>query len=237
MITETGTVAGQSGQTIVKIEPASPEVVYVPAYNPSVVYGAWSYPAYPPTYWPPYPAYYPRRRTGHRLRVGCRPGGSRRDFRQLQLGGGDVNINVNKAANIDRNFDRTKTQNGKWQHDASHRKGVAYRDNASREKFGRNVAGADGRNDYRGRGDAGGRQGAADRGSAGDRAGVSDRAGNRGGNAREIAAGNAREIAAGNVQETVRGTAQGTAAGRLTGLALLAIEVARGAAQGATEAR
>jgi hypothetical protein len=33
------------GQTVVKIEPANPEVIYVPAYNPTVVYGAWSYPA------------------------------------------------------------------------------------------------------------------------------------------------------------------------------------------------
>ncbi|MBI5589222.1 MAG: DUF3300 domain-containing protein [Deltaproteobacteria bacterium] len=35
------------------IEPASPEVVYVPAYNPTVVYGAWWYPAYPPYYYYP----------------------------------------------------------------------------------------------------------------------------------------------------------------------------------------
>ena len=34
-------------QTIV-IQPAQPEVVYVPQYNPTVVYGAWPYPAYPP---------------------------------------------------------------------------------------------------------------------------------------------------------------------------------------------
>jgi hypothetical protein len=29
--------------------------VYVPVYNPTVVYGAWPYPAYPPYYWPPPP--------------------------------------------------------------------------------------------------------------------------------------------------------------------------------------
>src|SRR5215813_26456 len=40
-------------QTIIKIEPANPQVVYVPSYNPTVVYGAWPYPAYPPYY--PYP--------------------------------------------------------------------------------------------------------------------------------------------------------------------------------------
>jgi len=35
-------------ETII-IEPASTQVVYVPTYNPTVVYGAWPYPAYPPT--------------------------------------------------------------------------------------------------------------------------------------------------------------------------------------------
>ncbi len=44
-------------QTIT-IQPADPQVVYVPAYNPSVVYGSWPYPSYPPVYYPP-PAYYP----------------------------------------------------------------------------------------------------------------------------------------------------------------------------------
>ncbi|HMF50189.1 MAG TPA: DUF3300 domain-containing protein, partial [Candidatus Saccharimonadales bacterium] len=40
-------------QKIIRIEPASPQVIYVPAYNPTVVYGAWPYPAYPPYYYPP----------------------------------------------------------------------------------------------------------------------------------------------------------------------------------------
>ena len=39
---------------VIIIEPANPQVVYVPTYNPTVVYGAWPYPAYPPTpYYPP----------------------------------------------------------------------------------------------------------------------------------------------------------------------------------------
>ncbi len=37
---------------IIIIQPANPEVVYVPVYNPTVVYGPWPYPAYPP-----YPVY------------------------------------------------------------------------------------------------------------------------------------------------------------------------------------
>jgi len=36
----------QETQTII-IEPANPQVVYVPTYNPTVVYGAWPDPAYP----------------------------------------------------------------------------------------------------------------------------------------------------------------------------------------------
>jgi hypothetical protein len=49
----------QTQQTVIRIEPAQPDVVYVPAYNPAVVYGAWPYPAYPPYYYPPAPYYYP----------------------------------------------------------------------------------------------------------------------------------------------------------------------------------
>ena len=38
------------------IEPAKPEVIYVPVYDPRVVYGHWRWHAYPPVYWH-YPAY------------------------------------------------------------------------------------------------------------------------------------------------------------------------------------
>jgi hypothetical protein len=43
---------------VIVIEPAQPQVVYVPMYNPTVVYGAWPYPSYPPYYIPPPPGYY-----------------------------------------------------------------------------------------------------------------------------------------------------------------------------------
>lgn len=47
------TVSGGNGDPII-IEPANPQMVYVPTYNPAVVYGAWPYPAYPPVaYYPP----------------------------------------------------------------------------------------------------------------------------------------------------------------------------------------
>ncbi len=37
-----------AASTIITIEPTNPQVVYVPTYNPTVVYGAWPYSAYPP---------------------------------------------------------------------------------------------------------------------------------------------------------------------------------------------
>src|SRR5712691_6488911 len=54
--TEQATVY-QQGEALA-IEPASPQVVYVPYYDPRVAYGAWWWPAYPPVYWAPWPGYY-----------------------------------------------------------------------------------------------------------------------------------------------------------------------------------
>jgi hypothetical protein len=45
---------------VVTIEPANPNVVYVPTYQPTQVYGGWPYPATPPVYFPPSPYFYPR---------------------------------------------------------------------------------------------------------------------------------------------------------------------------------
>ena len=50
---ETKTV---ESKTVIVVEQANPQVVYVPSYNPTVVYGAPVYP-YPPIYYPP-PGYY-----------------------------------------------------------------------------------------------------------------------------------------------------------------------------------
>ncbi len=139
-------------QTIVRIEPAQADVIYVPAYNPTVVYAGWSYPTYPPYYWPPYPAYYPGGAlvSGFAWGVGFAAAGAM--FGNCNWGGGDVDIDVNKATNIDRSFNRTNVEGGgKWKHDSSHRQGVAYRDNATRQKHSKDGAGADRRNDYRGR--------------------------------------------------------------------------------------
>ncbi|MEX3975848.1 DUF3300 domain-containing protein [Paraburkholderia caribensis] len=186
VIVEPAPAGGQT--TIVRVEPANPEVIYVPAYNPTVVYGGWSYPAYPPYYWPPYPAYYPGAAlaTGFAWGIGLAAAGAIFSDCNSCWNGGDVHVDHHKAQNIDRNVDRSKVQGqgDRWQHDASHRKGVAYRDNATRDKFAGQVSGADRRAQYRGRtSDAGTRPGATDRAGAGNRATTADRSptANRGG--------------------------------------------------------
>ncbi|SDI34171.1 DUF3300 domain-containing protein [Paraburkholderia phenazinium] len=38
----------------ITIEPAMPDVVYVPVYDPELIYGVWPYPGFPPYYFPGY---------------------------------------------------------------------------------------------------------------------------------------------------------------------------------------
>ena len=51
---QTVTTQGSGSNETIVIQPANPQVVYVPTYNPTAVYGGWPYPAYPPyAYYPP----------------------------------------------------------------------------------------------------------------------------------------------------------------------------------------
>jgi hypothetical protein len=43
------------GKQVIAMESTNPDTVYVPYYDPAVVYGTWPYPDYPPYYWPPPP--------------------------------------------------------------------------------------------------------------------------------------------------------------------------------------
>lgn len=40
------------------LEPPSPEVVYLPYYDPNVAYGRWWWPSYQPVWWRPWPGYH-----------------------------------------------------------------------------------------------------------------------------------------------------------------------------------
>ena len=95
----------QNNTTIIKIEPANPEVVYVPTYNPTVVYGAWPYPAYPPYYW--YPPGYAYGGALLGFTAGVIIGGAL--WGNCNWGGGNVNIDVNRYNNFNRTNISTAT--------------------------------------------------------------------------------------------------------------------------------
>lgn len=156
-------------QTIIKVEPADPQVIYVPSYNPTVVYGTWAYPAYPPVYIPPPPGYYygSALATGFAFGVGVAAAGA--IFGDCNWHGGDVDIDINRATNIDRSFNSARVENNKWQHNPEHRKGVSYRDQATAQKYNRGQsANAQARESFRGRSETG-RQAAERTGSAQNR--------------------------------------------------------------------
>jgi hypothetical protein len=189
-------------EKIIKIEPANPQVIYVPTYNPTVVYGAWPYPAYPPYYYYP-PGYVASSAFWFAAGVGMSAAWGYA-WGNCNWGGGDVNINNSRHTNINNNIDRGKYAKqqpsggqGRFQHDAAHRKGVSYRDQGTAQKF--NKAGTNdaikSREQFRGRADQGrqdlARGGPGDRGGAGGAGGVGDRGGpgDRGGASKGAGAG------------------------------------------------
>jgi hypothetical protein len=134
---------GDRPETVIVIEPAIPRSSTCPSITRRS-YGARPYPV--PT----------RLLLSARLRWGAfvagvasaRPGYA---WGNRNWHGGDVDIDVNRNANLNRNINRGNTRGtcrrgdrdrrpGKWQHDASHRKGVGYRDQATAQKFDRGTA-------------------------------------------------------------------------------------------------
>lgn len=117
-------------ETII-IEPARPEIIYVPYYDPYYVYGPWWYPSYLPYYWGPH---------GVRLSIGVSfwPGvyfgfvfGSWSHFDWHHH---HIYINSNNRPRFVRN--NWYRSSGRWQHAPRHRRGVAYRDKHTARKYG-----------------------------------------------------------------------------------------------------
>jgi hypothetical protein len=177
-------------ETII-IQSPSPEVIYVPAYNPTVVYGAWAYPAYPP--YPYYPPGYGMAAATFGFMAGVAVGSSGCCWGNCDWHGGDVDIDIDRNNNFTRNnynrekatqYQKQRGQQGgrqQWQHNPQNRKGAAYRDNATAQKFNRGTSSdaARSREAYRGRAEQG-RQDLG-KGGADQFRGGSDRASSRGG--------------------------------------------------------
>src|SRR5882672_1171854 len=160
-------------QTII-IESPDPEVVYVPTYNTSTVYGAWGYPYYPPySYYPPGYAYGAAFWgftagviVGGAIWGNCNWGGNDVDIdinRQNNFNKNEINANRNNSGNRTGNNSGNRTGNNSagskqnWQHNSEHRKGVGYKDSATQQKFGKGSSqqAMQSREQYRGRAEQG----------------------------------------------------------------------------------
>jgi len=121
----------------IRIEPAVRQVVYVPVYDPLYVYGPWWYPAYPPYYW-----YYPPGViiTGGFISFGPRffIGIDLFAWSWFDWHNHYIYIDVHRARRFHRFPNRHYSDRRfSWRHDPVHRRGVAYRDRRTSERFGK----------------------------------------------------------------------------------------------------
>lgn len=118
------TVQRTGPRQIIAIEPVDPNVIYVPYYQPAVVYGDWPYVDYPP-YFFPYWGYYPDGVLAGGIWFGA-------GFALAYWGGRYYWGGRCNWANNNLYF-----RNGqRWQHRPEHRRGVAYSNASIQRQFG-----------------------------------------------------------------------------------------------------
>jgi hypothetical protein len=109
----------RQGQSFV-IELANPELIYVPYYNPTVIYGTWWWPTFQPVYWASWPGYH------------VRPG-----------------LNYNPP-HVRAQTEITRVTSNVWQHNPVHRRDVPYRHASLGQPSGHTNAASEVRRDFRG---------------------------------------------------------------------------------------
>jgi uncharacterized protein DUF3300 len=123
---------------IIVIRPARPEYIYVPYYDPLVVYGPWWWADYRPVYWAPWPGYV-RPRPSYAFwwgrPIGVSVGFFFGDFdwygRQVRIAyANSYYYRQPRFANSYYAGDRSR-----WYHDSFHRRGVDYRNTTVRQRF------------------------------------------------------------------------------------------------------
>jgi len=121
-----------SQEDSIVIEPAAPDTVYVPVYNPAIAYGTWAYPDFPPYYFPDFFA---------GMAVGAFGfgwfgfgidvplwGWSRWDWAHR-----DIYVIPGRFGSRSRQDPHIAP--APWRHDPAHRAGVPYRDPDTRNHF------------------------------------------------------------------------------------------------------
>ena len=154
---QTVTNTTDAGQPVIEIQPANPQVMYLPNYDPAYIWG-------PPLYYPYASWYYPGGYFGFGMGIqigaffgggwggwggwGWRPG----------WGNHSVIVNNNFIHRYNFNSGRGGSLSGRssWSHDASHRQGVPYSNSGMSSRYGGGVRqslqsrGAGGQYQYRG---------------------------------------------------------------------------------------
>ena len=134
------TVVDEGGA--VEIQPANPQVIYVPVYDPAVIYGPWWWPVAPYYWYPPGYVIAPGPVIYFGFGVVLGPwiwGGC--DWKHRT-----VVVDVPRY----NSFNHTRIASPQWTHDVDHRRGVPYRDDATRQRYGRALPGVEARRDFRG---------------------------------------------------------------------------------------
>ena len=144
------------------IEPAQPQVVFVPVYNPTVVFGPWWAPAYTPWFWYPPPIWgFPPYRSGAFVGgvfwgrgwaiTANNWGWSRPNWNNRTI---NITINNNNRWTNRPQF-RDRNRDGNWNHSPGNRRGVAYRDRQTGNRYRpTSDSGVRSRQDFRGRDNA-----------------------------------------------------------------------------------
>ena len=130
----------QQGPAIV-LQPASPQYVYVPYYDPLVVYGPWPWPAYQPVIWAPWLGYARPYRPG--VSVGFWWAGPVGLSLNFFFGDCDWQHRQVRVVHVNNYYYRPPVfvnrtlpaEHGHWQHDPLHRRGVEYRAAEVRQRF------------------------------------------------------------------------------------------------------
>ncbi len=111
------------------IESPVPQIVYVPYYNPTVVYGPWWWSAYPPVYWAPPPAYYAVPAYG----PGFYWGSGIVISAGLFFGHFDWHHRHVNVTHVHHHHGRPVHSH--WRHDPAHRRGVPFRNADAHRRF------------------------------------------------------------------------------------------------------
>lgn len=139
-----GTETGEEGQLIITIEPADPETVYVPIYDPTLAYGEIPYP-YPPIYYPP-PGYYSGKALVFAVAVALGRAWNGGWGYACAWRSRDITINRNNryVRNSPKHFDVAPARANKWQHSPAHRGGAPYSTRQLTERYSNSAGNAGG---------------------------------------------------------------------------------------------